>query len=544
MAQANIKAVITAEDKASRTLQGFSQNVEGMGHKISTAMKVAAAAIAAAGTAALVLGIKTAAELETAEQGFKTLLGSADAAGRIMERIKQEAKRTPFEVTGLTQATQLLSAVTKDGDRALNFVLDIGEGLAAMGRGQAELDRISVNLQQIAATGRAFSIDIRQFAFAGIPIYEMLQEEIGLTGEALNKFIEDGGVTFEMLEGMFQRATDEGGRWAGAFENQAGTFNQVVSNMKDSFKIFLSDLVNSTGAFNIVKEAMKGLTGIMEGNNQTVNRWRDSFARVAEVVFGYLRPHLEALWNNIKNDLIPTFQRFWKEILQPMLPVLGVLLVAAIRGVINALNILMDVQASVMDSIILMKSIVVGQWNIIVGTVRTVIGWVQSLGNWWAGLPGVVRGALSGVGAVIAAPFKAGFDAIIRGIEFVISNFERLKRAAREVADINSRVTKSVSGGVMKVLDPLGLLPGRASGGPVTGGSPYMVGEKGPELFVPNQSGTIVPNQSVAGNTTVNVNVNVGMYAGTEMEKRKMAQELMRAFQDVAASQNMSWGTR
>ncbi|TPJ56878.1 hypothetical protein [Mesorhizobium sp. B2-6-7] len=33
----------------------------------------------------------------------------------------------------------------------------------------------------------------------------------------------------------------------------------------------------------------------------------------------------------------------------------------------------------------------------------------------------------------------------------------------------------------------------RANGGPVTAGKPYIVGEKRPELFVPNQSGTIVP---------------------------------------------------
>lgn len=42
-------------------------------------------------------------------------------------------------------------------------------------------------------------------------------------------------------------------------------------------------------------------------------------------------------------------------------------------------------------------------------------------------------------------------------------------------------------------------LPGRAAGGPVVGGSPYIVGENGPELFVPGRSGTIVPNDVLAG---------------------------------------------
>ena len=42
--------------------------------------------------------------------------------------------------------------------------------------------------------------------------------------------------------------------------------------------------------------------------------------------------------------------------------------------------------------------------------------------------------------------------------------------------------------------------PGRASGGPVAAGQPYIVGEKRPELFVPNTAGRIVPRiPSVAG---------------------------------------------
>lgn len=40
-------------------------------------------------------------------------------------------------------------------------------------------------------------------------------------------------------------------------------------------------------------------------------------------------------------------------------------------------------------------------------------------------------------------------------------------------------------------------LPGRAMGGPVVSGQPYVVGERGPELFVPRSSGTVVPNHAL-----------------------------------------------
>jgi tape measure domain-containing protein len=63
------------------------------------------------------------------------------------------------------------------------------------------------------------------------------------------------------------------------------------------------------------------------------------------------------------------------------------------------------------------------------------------------------------------------------------------------------------------ISNPLGDLSGigvsyRAAGGPVTGGMPYIVGEKGPELFMPGRSGTVIPNNALGGGST-NVVVNV-----------------------------------
>ena len=53
---------------------------------------------------------------------------------------------------------------------------------------------------------------------------------------------------------------------------------------------------------------------------------------------------------------------------------------------------------------------------------------------------------------------------------------------------------------------PLPPLPGKALGGAVSAGRPYMVGERGPELFVPGAQGNIVPNNAMSGaNIVVNV---------------------------------------
>jgi hypothetical protein len=66
-------------------------------------------------------------------------------------------------------------------------------------------------------------------------------------------------------------------------------------------------------------------------------------------------------------------------------------------------------------------------------------------------------------------------------------------------------------------------LPGRAMGGPVAGGSPYLVGEEGEEVFVPATDGTIIPNHALGrgrGGITVNV---------TAMDARDVVRSLRRA---------------
>ena len=50
---------------------------------------------------------------------------------------------------------------------------------------------------------------------------------------------------------------------------------------------------------------------------------------------------------------------------------------------------------------------------------------------------------------------------------------------------------------------------GKALGGSVSSNTPYIVGEKGPEMFVPAGSGTIVPNSELKGNGTTNINFTI-----------------------------------
>ncbi|WP_068094937.1 lysozyme family protein [Novosphingobium rosa] len=71
------------------------------------------------------------------------------------------------------------------------------------------------------------------------------------------------------------------------------------------------------------------------------------------------------------------------------------------------------------------------------------------------------------------------------------------------------------SAGITSLLSAVSGLPGRATGGPVSPGQAYLVGERGPEVFVPTAAGSIA-NTGNGGNRTMNVAINMSSNAGTD----------------------------
>ena len=66
----------------------------------------------------------------------------------------------------------------------------------------------------------------------------------------------------------------------------------------------------------------------------------------------------------------------------------------------------------------------------------------------------------------------------------------------------------------------------RQFGGPVFGGTPYLVGERGPEVFLPNVSGYIAPNAGGVGNTVVvNASTNVAGSVRSDEDLREIARQ-------------------
>lgn len=103
-------------------------------------------------------------------------------------------------------------------------------------------------------------------------------------------------------------------------------------------------------------------------------------------------------------------------------------------------------------------------------------------------------------------------------------------KAARDVR-IDVAVTRSINEVVTRVVQTISAPEPRAMGGPVDRGSPYLIGEKGPELFVPNVGGYVVSNADLrAGNgTPVGGGVNIVVNAGIGTDGAEVGRKIVDA---------------
>lgn len=177
-------------------------------------------------------GIEYNAQIEKYTTGFTNMLGSAEAAQQVMSQIQEDAARTPFNVEALTQANQLLISAGENAGYSEKVILALGNAVNAAGGGNAELSRMAQNLQQIANVGKAASIDIKQFAYAGINIYQVLAD---YTGKSVQE-VQNMTISYDLLSQALIAASEEGGRYYGAMETQSQTMNGRMSTLQDNVK--------------------------------------------------------------------------------------------------------------------------------------------------------------------------------------------------------------------------------------------------------------------------------------------------------------------
>lgn len=117
--------------------------------------------------------------------------------------------------------------------------------------------------------------------------------------------------------------------------------------------------------------------------------------------------------------------------------------------------------------------------------------------------------------------FDESIDYIAKKIDALINKFKELAQKAREAFSNNSVVSAWSN-----LPANLGFGGARAMGGPVSSNNSYLVGENGPEMFVPNSGGKIIPNNKLGGGgTSINITVN-GDISGQDLIE-KVSQGIM-----------------
>lgn len=234
------KETQSAANSLNRSANTAGSGVSGMASQFAAASAkatVLANMLTSLGTKAVGLakgfvemGISYNAQIEKYTTGFTNMLGSAQAAQEAMQAIQEDAARTPFDVASLTQANQLLISAGENAEYSRKVINALGDAVSATGGGNAELSRMAANLQQIANVGKAAAIDIKQFAYAGINIYQILAD---YTGKSVQE-VQSMTISYNLLSQALIAASEEGGRYYNAMDTQSQTMNGRISTLKDN----------------------------------------------------------------------------------------------------------------------------------------------------------------------------------------------------------------------------------------------------------------------------------------------------------------------
>lgn len=257
-AEAQLKATASALKSANNGMESFANSADkASGKSLAGAIaqgtimagvfsKLYAAALSAA-EGFISSGIEYNAQIESYRVGLTNMLGDAQAANEAMAAIQQDAARTPFSVDSLTQANQLLISAGENAGYSRKVIMALGDAVSATGGGNAELSSMAANLQQIANVGKASAIDVKQFAYAGINVYQVLADYTGKTVQEVQNMT----ISYDLLSEALIAASEEGGRYYNAMDTQSQTMNGRVSTLKDNVSqlagLMTGDLTSGIG---------------------------------------------------------------------------------------------------------------------------------------------------------------------------------------------------------------------------------------------------------------------------------------------------------
>ena len=287
----------SAATKAGRGLQTAGSKMKTVGSTLGSAgdaLMPMTATLATAGAAAGAFAIKTASAAETSEIAFTTMLGSAEAAESMMGQLADFAATTPFELTGLTSATQQLLAYGFTAEDVIPMLTAVGDATAALGTGQTSIEAVTRALGQMQTRGKVSAEEMLQLTEAGIPAWEYLARAIGTDTAGAMAAVSEGAVDATTGIQALTKGMEED--FGGMMESQSKTVAGLMSNLADSltqplmelrdmqgyedFADALSEIVDAAEPFveSLLPHLSDGLSaaaGLMEGAADAMESFAD-----------------------------------------------------------------------------------------------------------------------------------------------------------------------------------------------------------------------------------------------------------------------------
>ena len=462
------------------------------------------------------------AELETQRKSLEVLTGSLSKTNEIIKEIQAFGAVTPFTSSELIEQTKRLKAFGFETDELVDTTKRLANVAGAAG---ADLQGIALAFGQIRAKGKLQREEELQLLERGVDITTELKKITGLQGEEFESAMRKGKIGADLVNQALINLTSEGGAFFGGATKQATTLNGKLSTLIDSVQTLartVGEILGPTIKFvldtttkavqaidNVFKRFQNigkiGLGGVLGAENKA----REDAIKLTQQKFGNEKFRGASIFASKEEN------KFFKEQLE----------ILKKQNIERELLRNKEFEANEEKTNALVATAQKNKEinNILVETKNKTDAIVDSTKG--------VKTAFEQIGDSIATGVS---DALVGAILHAKSLGEAAKGILNDIASQLLRLGINTALGAI-FGGPFASLPGFAKGGRPPVGRASIVGEKGPELFVPSTAGTIIPNHSLGGGVTNNIVVNVDASGsnveGDERQSRELGLVLSTAIQ-------------
>lgn len=204
-------------------------------------------------------------QFQQLELAFNTMLRSTEKSQVLMSKLVDTAAVTPFDLTSIAQGAKQMLAFGSNVESVVDEIVMLGNVASGV---SAPLGDLIYLYGTLRSQGRAYTVDIRQFAGRGIPIYEELGKVLNADRQELNKLVTEGKVGFPEVEKAFKNMTSEGGIYFNLMQEQSKSLTGMISNLGDAWDSALNKLGKENQ--DLFAGAIQGAIGLVENMDEII----------------------------------------------------------------------------------------------------------------------------------------------------------------------------------------------------------------------------------------------------------------------------------